>query len=294
MKYTIDLKEIKDKESLHKTLAETLEFPEYYGNNLDALSDILSEKEQNTRLVFINRSSVPEDLSPYLDRLFKVLSDLEEQGTGISYAVFKEGYLPLTTVVFDIGNVLIEFTSMEFVRERFGEEMGLRIANALFGEGRWPEFDRGVLSDEEVIQSFLKADPGIPEKDIRWCIDNIARTVLPKGYAIPWIRDVKKLGYRVLFLSNYSKIVMNARPEVLNFLPLMDGGIFSCDVKLIKPDPAIYRLLTDRYELNPEQCLFIDDTGRNCDAAEALGFQSYVFRDPDTDRGRIMEIILNP
>ena len=197
----------------------------------------------------------------------------------------------LKTVVFDIGNVLITFSGMDFIRKRFGDEKGLQIANSLFGNKRWSELDRGVMTSEEVLQSFLDADPTVPEEDIIWSFEHIYRTVSRCGYAIPWLRDVRKLGYRVLYLSNYSKLIMHARPEVLDFLPLMDGGIFSCDVKLIKPDLAIYRLLIDRFGLDPEECLFIDDQPDNCAAAEQVGINAYVFGSYEQDRPKIMEIL---
>lgn len=197
----------------------------------------------------------------------------------------------LKTVVFDIGNVLITFSGMDFIRKRFGDEKGLQIANSLFGDRRWSELDRGVMTSEEVLQSFLDADPTVPEEDIIWSFEHIYRTVSRCGYAIPWLRDVRKLGYRVLYLSNYSKLIMHARPEVLDFLPLMDGGIFSCDVKLIKPDLAIYRLLIDRFGLDPEECLFIDDQPDNCAAAEQVGINAYVFGSYEQDRPKIMEIL---
>ena len=197
----------------------------------------------------------------------------------------------LKTVVFDIGNVLITFSGMDFIRKRFGDEKGLQIANSLFGDRRWSELDRGVMTSEEVLQSFLDADPTVPEEDIIWSFEHIYRTVSRCGYAIPWLRDVRKLGYRVLYLSNYSKLIMHARPEVLDFLPLMDGGIFSCDVKLIKPDIAIYRLLIDRFGLDPEECLFIDDQPDNCAAAEQVGINAYVFGSYEQDRPKIMEIL---
>lgn len=197
----------------------------------------------------------------------------------------------LRTVIFDIGNVLITFSGMDFIRQKYGDEKGLKIANCLFGDRRWSELDRGVMTPEEVLKSFLDADPTVPEEDVVWSFEHIYRTVSRCGYAIPWIRDVRKLGYRVLYLSNYSKLIMHARPEVLDFLPLMDGGIFSCDVKLIKPDIAIYRLLIDRFALNPEECLFIDDQPDNCEAARRAGLNAYVFGSYEKDRSEIMKIL---
>jgi len=56
----------------------------------------------------------------------------------------------------------------------------------------------------------------------------------------------------------------------------MDGGIMSYMVHLAKPDPAIYQTLLDRYGLKAEECVFLDDTVRNVEAAQALGIAGIV------------------
>ena len=58
----------------------------------------------------------------------------------------------------------------------------------------------------------------------------------------------------------------------------MDGGILSYQEKLIKPDPAIYQLLLNRYGLKAQECVFLDDTERNVDAAIQQGMAGIVFR----------------
>ena len=67
---------------------------------------------------------------------------------------------------------------------------------------------------------------------------------------------------------------MNANPEALDFLPFLDGGIFSCDVHLIKPDLKIYEALINKYNLEPERCVFIDDIERNVNAAREAGLNA--------------------
>ena len=78
---------------------------------------------------------------------------------------------------------------------------------------------------------------------------------------------------RVLYLSNYSKHTMESNPGALDFLPYMDGGIFSCDVRINKPDPRIYQLLIDKYNLDPGTCIYIDDKQTNVDVAVGLGMK---------------------
>ena len=81
--------------------------------------------------------------------------------------------------------------------------------------------------------------------------------------------------YHVYYLSNYFEYLMQEAPQVLDFIPYTDGGVFSCHVKITKPDRRIYEILCEKYALDPRECLFIDDSSANCKAAESLGIHTY-------------------
>lgn len=184
----------------------------------------------------------------------------------------------ITTIIFDIGNVLADFTWEEHYRSfGYDEETLLRLANATVKNPAWNEYDRGVLSDEEIMQKFIESDPGL-EDILRKVLKNKKTMVRRNEYAIPWIKELQKKGYRCLYLSNFSKASEKDCAEALDFIPYMDGGILSYREKVIKPMPEIYQLLIDRYELVPEECVFLDDTVHNLEAAEKFGIHTIHFR----------------
>lgn len=185
----------------------------------------------------------------------------------------------ITTIIFDIGNVLADFTWREHY-ESFGydEEMVERIANATVKNPVWNEFDRGIMSKEEIVRAFVDADPEI-EQDIYRVLSDVGSMVRRNDYAIPWIQDLKKKGYRVLYLSNFSEKAETECAHALDFIPYMDGGILSYQEKVIKPMPEIYQLLIDRYHLLPEECVFMDDTVPNLTGAEKFGIHTIHFHD---------------
>lgn len=183
----------------------------------------------------------------------------------------------ITTIIFDIGNVLADFTWEEHYRSfGYSEEILERLAKATVKSPLWNEYDRGVMSDEEIIQGFVENDPGI-EKEIRETLRDKGSMVIRNDYAIPWIQALKGKGYRCLYLSNFSRSSHADCAAALDFLPFMDGGILSYEDKVIKPMPEIYQLLIDRYGLVPEECVFLDDTQRNLDAAERFGIHTIHF-----------------
>lgn len=186
----------------------------------------------------------------------------------------------IRTIIFDIGKVLLDFNWITYLSSyHFDPETEERIAHAVFQNPSWVEFDRGVLSTEEVINLFVKSDPEL-EKEIRLVCDSdqLYKTVTKLDYAIPWVRHLKTQGYRVLYLSNYSDYYFRTTQFALNFLPEMDGGIFSYRVKMVKPDHEIYKKIISEYHLVPEETVFLDDTAVNITAARECGLHGIVFQ----------------
>ena len=70
-----------------------------------------------------------------------------------------------------------------------------------------------------------------------------------------------------------------------------DGGVFSCYVQLIKPDPEIYRTLLEKYGLQAEECLFIDDREDNVVAARELGMQAIRFENYAQAREELAKVV---
>lgn len=184
----------------------------------------------------------------------------------------------IKNVIFDIGNVLTVFCWEKYFKSfGYSDEMVERIANASTKNLSWNEYDRGVLTEEEVLELFIRQDPEI-EEELRTVNRNIKDILKRCDYAIPWIQELKEKGFKVFYLSNFFKKAEVECAEALDFIPYMDGGILSYQEKLIKPDAAIYQLLMSRYNLQAKECVFIDDRADNCEAARKLGMQAICFQ----------------
>ena len=182
----------------------------------------------------------------------------------------------ITTIVFDIGGVLIGFDWESYSHSLFDKETAREVSAAMFETGYRDELDVAVRTEEEILASFYRARPAYREQILE-AFERVGECVTRRDWVIPYIQDLKARGYRVLYLSNYSEHVMRANRAALDFVPHMDGGVFSCDEHVIKPDPAIYRRLIAKYGLTPEECLFIDDRQNNVDAARTLGMRAILF-----------------
>ena len=185
----------------------------------------------------------------------------------------------IKNVVFDIGNVLVAFDWKNHYKNLgYDDEMVERLAKATVYTDDWCEYDRGVLNQDEIVNGFIKNDPEI-EADIRRVNEDFTDLLPVFEYSKGMILDLKKRGFKVYALSNMSYKAVNEAGGFMDLLQLMDGYILSCDVKLIKPDPQIYKALYEKYKLNPQETVFFDDTEKNIIAAQETGMHGIIFKD---------------
>lgn len=197
----------------------------------------------------------------------------------------------IRNVVFDIGNVLAGF-DWENYYAGFGYEQEIldRLARATVKSPLWNELDRGKMSEDELLAGFIKNDPGI-EKEIRAVMENVEHMILRYDYAIPWIREVKERGLGAYVISNFARKAHHDCIRALDFLGEMDGVILSYQVELIKPNPEIYRLLCRNYGLAAKECVFIDDTPVNVEAAKKEGMKGICFHTLEQTKKELKEIL---
>lgn len=195
----------------------------------------------------------------------------------------------IDTIIFDIGMVLKGWHP-EKLNGIFDENTARAVEDAIWGHGYWTEMDRGVIEEEELLDKMIAVAPEY-ESQIRFAYDHLEMISERYAYAIPWIKSLKEAGFHVYYLSNYSRHLRTQVPQTIDFLPYMDGGVFSCDVKLLKPDLKIYQVLCENYSLTPEHCLFLDDRQENVDAAVKFGMKSILFESYEKSYGTIMKFL---
>ncbi|WP_130837644.1 HAD family hydrolase [Lachnoclostridium sp. Marseille-P6806] len=185
----------------------------------------------------------------------------------------------INTVIFDIGGVLVDYHQEEYYRRRgYAPETAARLAAVTMRSSWWDEYDRGLLSDEEIRGCFKKNAPELAE-EIDASLTHMAGIVTKRETAIPWIRSVKARGCRALVLSNFSHTAYeDCREDAMQFLDETDGGILSFREHVIKPEPLIYELLLGRYAIDPARAVFIDDTQKNLTGAERFGIRTIHYR----------------
>lgn len=185
-----------------------------------------------------------------------------------------------TTVVFDVGNVLLRWDPRNLYRTIFDDEAEMEWFLSTICTGQWnQEQDRG--RDWEEAVALLVKDYPDHETSIRAFHDRWEETVsgaIEENVAL--LDRLREAGVPNYCITNFSSPKFSLAQQRFPFLAAFDGIIVSGDERLLKPEPEIYRLLLDRYGLQARDCLFIDDSHANVDGARAVGMHAIHFVEP--------------
>lgn len=185
----------------------------------------------------------------------------------------------IDTIIFDIGNVLLEFDYMKHFRHLFDEQTAQAIADvSIRNLPVWLEMDRGVLSYEEAVELVIQGAPHL-EKEIRLAIGTLYENVEAYPYAADWVKSLKEKGYKVYILSNYGEKPFAASKPRMPFLQYTDGQLISYEIREVKPSAAIYQALCQKYAIDPANAVFLDDSPLNIAGAKAFGLHTILFTD---------------
>lgn len=184
------------------------------------------------------------------------------------------GSKKIKNVVFDMGNVLMLFDGPYFSAQFTESEAdAVALQHALFGSPAWNLLDSGTISYDTMLRvARAHLDERLwPNLDA--CFTGWAAYSAPIEQTNALAAELKREGYGIYLLSNAGTRIH----DQLSHMPaweLMDGAVVSGEERLMKPDPAIYRLLCERYGLLPEECLFVDDNADNCEGARVAGMRA--------------------
>ena len=184
----------------------------------------------------------------------------------------------IKNIILDVGKVLVAWEPEDAMKQLgFDDKTVKAVADATVNTPVWPETDRGVWSDEQILQAFYEKAPEYKKEiDLFW--NHLELAIKQFSYTKEWISNMKKEGLHVYILSNYGDwTYRRTKDNALDFLPLTDGAIFSYTVKQIKPDLEIYETLLNQYRLQPDECVFIDDRMENIEGAEKAGIHGICF-----------------
>jgi 2-haloacid dehalogenase len=188
---------------------------------------------------------------------------------------------PTKAVVFDLGGVLIDWDPRYLYRKLLADEEAVEEFLATVCTPEWnAELDRGRPFAEgvaELVERHPAQAAAITAYHERW--PEMLGGEVPGALAV--LADLRAAGVPLYALTNWSAETFAITRGRFAFLEWFDGVVVSGQERVIKPDPRIFRLLADRFGLDPETTFYVDDSEANVAAARALGFDAVRFTGPE-------------
>ena len=179
----------------------------------------------------------------------------------------------IQAIVFDFGGVLINWDPHRVFQKFFSND-NQAVANfmAEIGFSEWNlKQDEGFPFAQAVTElsaQFPQYAHIIRAYDVLW--EDSITGIIPQ--TVELLHKLKAAGYPLYGLTNWNSEKFSLVRHKYDFFKLFDEIVVSGEVKLIKPDPAIYRLLLQKINLSPDACLIIDDSATNVEESRKMGF----------------------
>jgi epoxide hydrolase-like predicted phosphatase len=182
----------------------------------------------------------------------------------------------LKNIIFDLGNVLISFRPSEyFNKNNYPENIKTTILSDIFGSKEWRLIDNGEITTLEAINSIASRS-SLKKEEIAHIFNLRLDLMFPLDLNVRLLPELNKRGFKLYYLSNFPIDIFEEVRTGYYFFKYFDGGLISAEAKYSKPDRRIYEILLEKYNLLPQECLFIDDIEINVRVAEDLGMTGLV------------------
>lgn len=203
--------------------------------------------------------------------------------------------VPITTLVFDLGGVLIDWNPEYLYRTIFPDEKERNWFLSTICTLDWNEEQDAGRSLYEGTDYLVKKFPE-HEASIRAYYDRWKEMLGgPIHDTVEIFRRLKSdTGIRLYALTNWSAETFPIALGLYEFLHWFDGRLVSGEEGVRKPSPEIYRLLISRFDIRPEETIYVDDNLRNVIPARELGFHGIHFRSPQQFREELMDLGVLP
>jgi putative hydrolase of the HAD superfamily len=199
----------------------------------------------------------------------------------------------MRNVIMDLGGVLLEWNP-DRILEPFQPDPLLRtqLRATLFGHPDWRQFDRGTLTESELLDR-LQQRTGRSRDEFVAIIDAVRHALLAKPDVVELVMGLRQRGFDLYCLSNMPAPIYAHLRERHGFWHVFRGIVISGEIQLMKPEPEVFLHLLDRFGLQAQESVFVDDLEVNVEAARAVGLHAILFRSTAQCQQELDELLLS-
>lgn len=183
----------------------------------------------------------------------------------------------INCIIFDMGNVLLEFNPMRIVSKYTSDyEAQAILLEEIFHTQVWVGLDLGVITDQEAEKKIWATCPDSLHDLVHEIISTWPKTNIIIDEMRPLVMELKDKGYQ-LYLASNASVRFYEYQSSIKALDSFDGILISAEIHKAKPDPLFYEALIERFHLKPSNCFMIDDMSANILGAAACGIKGIVY-----------------
>jgi FMN phosphatase YigB (HAD superfamily) len=186
---------------------------------------------------------------------------------------------PVRNVIFDFGGVLVRWQPEAVIAAFYADEaLRARVRAAVFTHPDWIDLDRGTLTESLAIERFAERMQR-PAEEMHALLDAIKDSLAPMPESLALLEELVRRDVPLYGLSNMAASIFALLKSRHDHWDRFRGIVISGEIGLVKPDPAIFHHIAERYALVPAETIFIDDHMPNIESARRLGFHTIHFSD---------------
>lgn len=185
----------------------------------------------------------------------------------------------IRNIIFDIGGVLLDYNPKTYL-DKLNIEDGKRkeLNDIIFHNQKWKDCLNGFITNSELIEYLIKENLKY-KNEIEQILskDNLKYMLPPKQEMVEYYKSLKQKEYKIYLCSNITEDTYKYIKDSFEIIQVADGGVFSCFENISKPNVEIYQKLIEKYNLDIEKSILIDDTKRNIISANDIGLNGILF-----------------
>ena len=176
-------------------------------------------------------------------------------------------------IVFDIGNVILEWQPEHILKSVFSVGNIPALMKKTFLSPEWRAYDEGMLSTKD-LKEQVALNIGCSNTAMEALLQNVVVALRPIPEMVDLLNNLKQEGHNLYALTNMPADIFRPLFEEHQFWHLFTDIAVSAHLKMAKPNKEIFEYLLDKNKLVASECIFLDDAKANISTAKELGFQT--------------------
>ena len=197
--------------------------------------------------------------------------------------------LPCSVAVFDLGGVLIDWNPRHLYRKLFEHDADMEVFLENICTTEWNQQQDAGRSFAQACAALKLEHPRNAEMIDAWFERFDEMIAGPITGTVDILSELRESNVSIYALSNWSAETFPFAQRRFEFLQWFRAIFLSAEVRLVKPDPRIFRLFCETFALRPEQIVYIDDLQHNVEAARRIGMHGIRFTDPASLRQELVQ-----